>query len=68
MDGLGTFAEEYQKCVEIRVDRQMLKVLGLERMLASKWAAKRPKDQLTIPVMQDALTVQKTRKRSAKKR
>ncbi len=55
MDGLGTFADEYKNCVEIPLGRYRLKVLALERILASKIAANRPKDKLTIPVLRDAL-------------
>jgi len=63
MDGLGTFAEEVKNCVEIPIGRQKLKVLALDRILASKLAANRPKDKLTIPVLQDALAVAETQKR-----
>ena len=66
MDGLGTFAEEVKNCVEIPIGRQKLKVLPLDRILASKLAANRPKDKLTIPVLQDALVVVKTQKRRKK--
>ena len=62
MDGLGTFAEEVKNCVEIPIGRQKLKVLALDRILASKLAANRPKDKLTIPVLQDALAAAETRK------
>lgn len=55
MDGLGSFADEIQHCVEIAIERQKLKVLSLERVLAIKVAANRPKDQLSIPVLRDAL-------------
>ncbi len=55
MDGLGTFAEEIRNCVEISLGRQKLKVLSLERILASKVAANRAKDKLTIPVLRDTL-------------
>jgi hypothetical protein len=67
MDGLGTFAEEIKNCVEIPLGRQRLKVLSLERILASKIAANRPKDKLTIPVLQDALLATKAWKRFKKK-
>lgn len=60
MDGLGTFAEEVRHCVRIPLGRQKLKVLPLERVLASKIAANRPKDKLTIPVLRDALTTMKS--------
>jgi hypothetical protein len=35
MDGLGTFADEIKKCVDISLGRQKLKVLSLERILAT---------------------------------
>ena len=68
MDGLGPFAEELKNCVEIPIGRQKLKVLALDLILASKLAANRPKDKLTIPVLRDALAVTKTQKRRAKNR
>jgi hypothetical protein len=55
MDGLGTFAEEWKHCVEVPLGRHRLKVLSLERVLASKLAANRAKDRLTVPVLRDAL-------------
>ena len=55
LDGLGAFAEEIKNCVDISLGRQKLKVLSLERILASKIAANRAKDKLTIPVLRDAL-------------
>jgi len=68
MDGLGTFAEEIKNCVEIPLGRQMLKVLSLERILASKLVANRPKDRLTIPVLRDALAATQAVKRRARKK
>jgi len=68
MDGLGTFADEIKNCVEISLGQQKLKVLSLERILASKIAANRPKDQLTIPVLRDALATTQSMKRRAKKK
>src|SRR4029077_5949860 len=55
MDGLGTFASEIKHCIEIPLGRHKLKVLSLERILASKQAANRAKDKLTIPILRDAL-------------
>lgn len=64
MDGLGGFADEIKHCVEIPLGRRKLKVLSLERVLASKIAANRAKDTLTIPVLRDALvTTQSVRRR-----
>jgi hypothetical protein len=68
MDGLGTFADEIKKCVDISLGRQKLKVLSLERILASKIAANRAKDKLTIPVLRDALAATQLVKRRPKKK
>jgi hypothetical protein len=68
MDGLGTFADEVKNCVDIPLGRQKLKVLSLERILASKIAANRPKDKLTIPVLRDALAATQSVKLRSKKR
>ncbi len=63
MDGLGTFAEESKNCVSLRLGCRRLKVLRLDRVLASKRAANRPKDKLVIPVLEDALaTLQSVRR------
>lgn len=66
MDGLGTFADEIKNCVDISLGRQKLKVLSLERILASKLAANRAKDKLAIPVLRDALAATKAVKRRPK--
>jgi hypothetical protein len=68
MDGLGMFADEFKNCVEIPLGRQKLKVLSLERILASKIAANRAKDKLTIPVLRDALAATQLVKRRPKKK
>jgi hypothetical protein len=66
MDGLGTFADEIKNCVEIPLGRRRLNVLSLERILASKIAANRPKDKLTIPVLRDALAATQSIKKRRK--
>jgi predicted nucleotidyltransferase len=68
MDGLGTFADELENCVEVPLGGQKLKVLALERILASKIAANRAKDKLTIPVLRDALAAMQTLKRQPRKK
>ena len=68
MDGLGTFADEFKNCVDISLGRQKLKVLSLERILASKLAANRAKDKLTIPVLRDALAATRSVKRQSKRK
>jgi hypothetical protein len=55
--------------VNVAVGRQRLKVLRLDRILASKRAANRAKDQLTIPVLSDALAAsQSVKRRKARKK
>jgi hypothetical protein len=68
MDGLGTFAQEAKNCVTISLGPHRLKVLRLDRILASKRAANRPKDKLAIPVLEDALAATQTAKPRAKRR
>jgi hypothetical protein len=68
MDGLGAFTDEFKNCVEIPLGRQKLKVLSLERILASKIAANRAKDKLTIPILRDALAATQSVKRRTKKK
>ena len=68
MDGLGTFAKEFKTCIEIPLRRHKLKVLALDRILASKIAANRPKDTLTIPVLRDALAATQSLKAVTKKK
>ena len=69
MDGLESFAKELKNCIEISLRGQKLKVLSLERILASKIAANRAKDRLTIPVLRDALAAtQAVKARKIKKR
>jgi hypothetical protein len=61
MDGLGTFAEEWKRAVKIKLGKVWLKVLPLERIVASKRAANRPKDQRVVPVLENALRVLQTK-------
>ena len=55
MDGLEDFDQELRNAVDVPLERTRVKVLPLERILVSKQAANREKDQLTIPVLRDAL-------------
>jgi hypothetical protein len=47
--------DELKNACEIRVGPLRLKVLSLERILASKTAANRPKDRLVLPVLQNTI-------------
>jgi hypothetical protein len=60
MDGLGPFANEIKNCIDVPLGPDKLKVLSLERILASKIAANRPKDQLTIQILRDVLAATQT--------
>lgn len=62
MDGLGEFADEWKRAVKIKIGKLGLKVLPLERILVSKQAANRPKDQRVIPVLQNTLRVLRMKK------
>jgi len=57
LDGLGEFAAEYPNTIDVEVDGLTLRVLGLERIIASKRAAGRPRDLAAIPALNEALTV-----------
>lgn len=55
MHGLGTFADELRHAKDIEIDGISLKVLGIQRILASKREARRPKDLAAIPALEEAL-------------
>ena len=64
MNGLGDFADEWRGAKKIKIGQLWLKVLPLERILASKQAANRPKDRRVVPVLQNTLhTLQMKTKR-----
>jgi hypothetical protein len=58
MSGLGTFDEEWGNTKAIRVEGIPLRILKLDRVLASKRAADRPKDRAVIPALEEALAAQ----------
>jgi hypothetical protein len=63
MDGLGAFTEEWKRALDVKVGRLRLKVLPLERILASKKATKRPRDQRVISVLQSTLLALRSRQK-----
>jgi hypothetical protein len=67
MDGLKEFMEEWKGARSIKVGKLRLKVLPLERIVASKQAANRPKDQRVIPVLQNAIRTLQIRSARRKK-
>jgi hypothetical protein len=68
LHGLGSFAEEWANTLPVALGRYKLRVLALQRILASKRAANRPKDQLVIPVLEHSLAVMKGAAKRQKKR
>ncbi len=56
-DGLRRFAEEYADAREVDLGGVRVPVLPLERILASKRAAGRPKDLAQIPALEAAIVV-----------
>jgi hypothetical protein len=59
MQGLGSFAEEMKHTRKLRLGRYWVPVLSLERILASKEAANRPKDREAIPRLRSTLATLK---------
>jgi hypothetical protein len=61
--GLEDFDVEYSRAIDYELEGVRLKVLPLERVLASKRAANRPKDQAHIPALEAALAARAQSKR-----
>ena len=55
MSGLDAFAIEYARSRTVAIDGVSVRVLPLDRILASKRAANRLKDQAVIPALEEAL-------------
>lgn len=64
MSGLGSYADELKHARNVRIGNVTLKVLSLDRILASEEAANRPKDWLVIPVLRDTLATLVATKRT----
>lgn len=62
MSGLKDFKEEIRNAVTIPLGPYKIKVLSLERIIVSKRAAKRKKDLITLPVLEDTLRALQERK------
>lgn len=57
--GLDSFDDEYARARDYVLDDLRVRVLPLERVLASKRAAKRPKDIAQIPLLEAALAARR---------
>jgi hypothetical protein len=55
MDGLGNFAEEWKNSKRIYLGDLEVRILPLQRILASKRAANRAKDKLVLSILEDVL-------------
>jgi hypothetical protein len=66
MHGLGGFDQELNNTIKVPLGRFRIPVLKLERILASKRAAGRPKDTLVLHVLRDALAATRGRRPRAR--
>ena len=55
MDGLGTFDDECEHTIKVRLGRYKIPVLKLERIIVSKTAAGRDKDNRILDELSDTL-------------
>jgi predicted nucleotidyltransferase len=58
--GLKAFDAEYVKAIDLDLDGFSIKVLPLERVIASKKAAGRPKDKAALEALQAALAARRS--------
>jgi hypothetical protein len=61
--GLDAFAVEYQRARVLDLDGLAVRVLPLERVIASKRAAGRPKDLAVLPALEATLAVERDERR-----
>lgn len=59
IQGLHSFFEEYKNALEVEIMGIKVKVLPLERIIASKLATGREKDKATIPILKTVLIAKK---------
>lgn len=62
MHGLDSFAREARRAVRIPIGAVEVRVLPLDRIIASKKATGRPKDRAILPALEDAWRVLQSRK------
>jgi len=55
-----SFESIRSRAAKVRLGRRMVWVASLEDIIAAKEAANRPKDRATLPILKEALEVQKT--------
>jgi hypothetical protein len=64
--GLRSFSTEYARCRVVRLEGCDIRVLPLSRVIASKEAAGRDKDQSALPVLKRTLKLKQKLERSRK--
>lgn len=62
MHGLGPFEQEVKRAIRIRLGEVEIPVLPLDRIIASKRAAGRPKDRAILPALEDTLRTLRSRR------
>ena len=63
IDGLASFATEWKRAIPLEWAGAKVKVLPIERLIRSKEAANRPKDQIHLSVLRDFLKSMKLLRR-----
>lgn len=58
-DGLRSFETEWKRCRLTRLERVPVRILPLRRVIASKRAANREKDQAVLPILERTLRLAK---------
>lgn len=61
MSGLPSFDDEYSNAIDVDLGGVVVKVLPLERIIASKRAADRPKDRAALYLLEATLAVLRKR-------
>ena len=59
IDGIKPFADEYEGAVALDWDGRQIRVLPLQRIIASKKHLKRPKDIAHLPLLNQTLKLKK---------
>jgi hypothetical protein len=67
MHGLASFPREARRALRIPLGNVEVRVLPLDRIIASKKATDRPKDRAILPALEDALRVLQSRKRPGRR-
>ena len=68
LHGLDSYDIEAQRAVKVRLGDVDVRMLPLERIIASKKAARRPKDLAILPALEDALLASRAATRRTRRR